>query len=50
MSGFDLPDNFIPDPEALLRKKGSCPSSSSSTTPPITKLLPPVPAAIVDMA
>jgi hypothetical protein len=49
MSGFDLPDNFIPDPEALLRKKVSRASSSSATSP-TTELLTPAPAAIVAMA
>jgi hypothetical protein len=49
MSGFDLPDNFILDPEALLRKKGTH-ASTSSATPPTTKPLIPVPAATNTMA
>jgi hypothetical protein len=42
-------DNFIPDPEALLRKKGSR-ASTSSATPPTIELLTPVPAATTTMA
>jgi hypothetical protein len=49
MSGFALPDNFIADPEALLRKKRSC-ASSSSATPPTTEPLIPVLAATNAMA
>jgi hypothetical protein len=49
MSGFDLMDNFISDPEAPLRKKGSH-ASTSFATPPTTKLLIPVPAATNAMA
>jgi hypothetical protein len=44
-----LSDNFIPDPEALLRKKGSR-ASTSSATPSTTELLTPVPAATTTMA
>jgi hypothetical protein len=36
MSGFDLSDNFVLDPEALLWKKGSR-ASTSSATPPTTE-------------
>jgi hypothetical protein len=49
MSGFDLLEKFIPNSEALLRKKGSH-ASSSSATPLTTKPLTPVPAATVAMA
>jgi hypothetical protein len=41
MSGFDLPNNFVPDSEALLRKKGSH-ASTSSATPSITEPLTPI--------
>jgi hypothetical protein len=49
MSGFDLLDNFVPNPEALLRKKGthaSASSTMSSTTEPLTS----VPTATTTMA
>ena len=49
MSGFDLPNNFVLDLEALLRKKGSH-ASTSSTTLPTTEPLTPIPAAIITMA
>jgi hypothetical protein len=49
MSGFDLPDNFALDPEALLRNKGSC-ASASSATPSTTEPLIPVSAATNAMA
>jgi hypothetical protein len=44
-----LSDNFIPDPEALLRKKGYH-ASTSSTTPLTTELLTPILAATTTMA
>jgi hypothetical protein len=44
MSGFDLLDNFIPDLEALLRKKRSS-ASFSSATPLTTEPLIHIPAA-----
>ena len=31
MTGFDLPNNYTEDPEALLRKNRSCTTSSFST-------------------
>jgi hypothetical protein len=49
MSGFDLLDNFIPDLEALLRKKGTH-ASTFSATPPTTEPLTPVPATTNAMA
>ena len=49
MSGFDLPDNFTPNPEALLRKKGTR-ASASSTTPPTTEPLTSVLATTTTMA
>jgi hypothetical protein len=49
MSGFGLPNNFVPNLEALLRKKGTH-ASTSSTTPPTTESLIPVPAATNTMA
>jgi hypothetical protein len=49
MSDFDLPDNFVLDPEALLRKKRSH-ASASSATPPTTEPVIPIPAATNAMA
>jgi hypothetical protein len=42
MSGHDLPENFIDNPEALLRKKRTCAPTSSTiplTTAPLTSVL-----------
>jgi hypothetical protein len=49
MSGFNLSENFILDPKALLKKKGTH-ASTSSTTPPITEPLMSVPATTINMA
>ena len=49
MSGFDLPDNFTPNLEALLRKKGTH-ASTSYSMPPSTKPLTSVPATTTTMA
>jgi hypothetical protein len=49
MSGVDLPNNFIPNLEALLRKNRSR-TSYFSATPLVTEPLAPVPATIVAMA
>jgi hypothetical protein len=49
MSGYDLPNNYVDDPEALLRKKRSH-AASSSTTPPIVKPDKPAPSATPSMA
>jgi hypothetical protein len=49
MSGLDLPNNFIPNLEALLRKNRSR-TSYFSATAPVTEPLAPVPAAIIAMA
>jgi hypothetical protein len=48
MSGFDLPNNYLDNPEALVRKNRS--RASSSATPPIVKLFTPVPSATIVMA
>ena len=42
MTGYDLPNNYIKNPEALLRKKRS--HVASSTTSPIDKLVTPAPS------
>ena len=44
MSGFDLPDNYTKNPEALLRKNRSY-TVSSSTTPSASELVTPAPSA-----
>ena len=49
MSGFDLPDNYTKNPEALLRKNRSY-TVSSSTTPSASELVTPVPSATTAMA
>ena len=43
MPVFDLPGNFIDDPESLLRKRWSS-IASSSATPPIDELVTPAPS------
>ena len=43
MSGFDLPDNYIENLEALLRKSRS--HNTSSTTPSTSELVTPAPSA-----
>jgi hypothetical protein len=48
MTGHDLLNNCIKNPEALLRKKQSC--AASSTTPPTDKLVTPAPSATPIMA
>jgi hypothetical protein len=35
MSSYDLPYNYVDNPEALLRKKQSCAASSSATPPTV---------------
>ena len=49
MSGFDLPDNYTENLEALLRKSQSC-TASSSTYPPASEPVTPAPSATTDMA
>jgi len=49
MSGFDLPNNYTDNPEALLRKSRSC-TASSSTTLLAVKPVTPVPSATTVMA
>jgi hypothetical protein len=49
MSGYDLPNNYIDNPEALLRKKWSY-AASSSATPPTVKPDEPAPSATPNMA
>ena len=44
MTGFNLPNNYTANPEALLRKKWSR-AASSSTTPPTHELVTPAPSA-----
>jgi hypothetical protein len=48
MSGFDLPNNYTDNPEALLRKNMSC--TTSSATLPTVELVTLVPSATTDMA
>ena len=49
MSGFDLPNNYNDNSEALLRKNRSR-IASSSTTPPAVEPVTPVPSATTEMA
>ena len=49
MSGFDLPNNYTDNPEALLRKNRSR-TASSSATPSAVELVTPVPSATTKMA
>ena len=49
MSGFDLPDNYIENLDALLRKSRSR-AASSSVTPPASEPVTPVPSATTAMA
>jgi hypothetical protein len=49
MSGFDLPNNYLNNPEALLRKNRSR-ASSSSATPLAVKSFTPIPFATIVMA
>jgi len=49
MSGFDLPNNYTDNPEALLRKNRSR-TASSSATPPAVEPVTPVPSATTVMA
>ena len=49
MSGFDLLNNYIDNPEALLRKSQSH-TTSSSATPPAVEPVIPVPSATTAMA
>jgi hypothetical protein len=49
MSGFDIPNNYTNNLEALLRKNRSC-TTSSSATPSVVELVTPVSSATTDMA
>ena len=49
MTGFDLPNNYTTNPEALLRKNRSH-VASSSATPPTDELVTPTPSATPIMA
>ena len=49
MTGYDLPNNYIKNPEALLRKKQSH-AASSSATPPTDELVTHAPSATSIMA
>jgi hypothetical protein len=49
VSGYDLPNNYVDNPEALLRKKRSC-AASSSATPPTVEPDEPAPFATPSMA
>ena len=49
MSGFDLPNNYTDNLEALLRKSWSH-TASSSTTPLVVEPVTPVPSATTKMA
>ena len=40
MTGYDLPNNYIENPEALLRKKRSHAASSSVTAPTVEPVTP----------
>jgi len=48
MSGFYLPNNYITNPEALLRNSQS--RTTSSTTPPAVEPVTPIPSATTAMA
>jgi hypothetical protein len=48
MSGFDLPNNYTDNMEALLRKTRS--RASSSATPPAVESFTPIPSATITMA
>ena len=51
MTSYKLPENYIENPEALLRKKRSHAGAASSfATPPIVKLVTPAPSATPIMA
>src|ERR687888_2724420 len=49
MTGFSLSENFIQNPEELLRKNRSR-TSSSSATPPTNKPVASAPSELVEMA
>ena len=49
MSGFDLPNNYTDNPEALLRKNRSH-TTSSFATPLVVELVTPVPSTTTEMA
>ena len=49
MTAYDLPNIYIENTEALLRKKWSC-AASSSATPPTVELVNPAPSATPSMA
>jgi hypothetical protein len=49
MSGHNLPENFVLDPEALLKKKMTHASTSSAVLP-TTVLLTSIPATNIIMA
>ena len=48
MSGFDLPNNYTDNPEALLRKNRS--HTTSFATPPLVEPVTPIPSATTEMA
>ena len=48
MAGYNLPNNYTDNLEALLRKNMSC-TASSSATPPAVELVTPVPSATTIM-
>ena len=48
MTGYDIPNNYIENPEALLRKKRSR-AVSSSATPPTVEPVNPAPSATPSM-
>ena len=50
MSGFDLPNNYTDNLEALQRKNRSHTASSSSTTPPAVEPVTPIPSTTTVMA
>ena len=49
MSGFDLPNNYVDNPKALLRKNRSF-TASSFATPPTNKPVTPVSSTTTAMA
>ena len=49
MSGFDLPNSYTDNLEALLRKSRSC-TASSSATPPTVEPITPKPSSTTAMA
>ena len=49
MTGYNLPENYTNNPEALLRKNMSC-TTSSFATPPAVELVTIIPSSITSMA